>query len=253
MAIAEKQGDSTQLSNIANDLRNLYLAKENYTAALPLYLRSLAIREHIEGKSSQKVADSCYNLGILFLEQGRYTEAQAQFERTLNIRQKLFAPNSQLVADTFFQLSNVYKAENKLIDAQNALKAALTIESKNSQADQAILPSAASLALLYKENGQVDQAMQLYTHLIESGERLIAVAQPAGRGGVSRVAGAQQRLHASRLGVHRLLEQGERLVRREHIADVAIIELRRDLVRSHLRDESPYGFPARRPPYPTRH
>eukprot|EP00959_Pyramimonas_sp_CCMP1952_P313169 6555170-Pyramimonas_sp.AAC.1 len=60
-----------------------------YDDALPLYERSLAIREKVNhGEDHPSVAESLNNLAGLYYNTERYSEARPLFERALAIRQK---------------------------------------------------------------------------------------------------------------------------------------------------------------------
>ena len=59
--------------------------QDNYAAAEPLYVRSLAIREKVLGPEHPDVATSLNNLAELFSAQGNYADAEPFHRRSLEI------------------------------------------------------------------------------------------------------------------------------------------------------------------------
>jgi tetratricopeptide (TPR) repeat protein len=58
-----------------NNLAALYDNQGKYEQALPLYERSLAIREKVLGEHHPDVAQSLNNLAALYYNQGKYEQA----------------------------------------------------------------------------------------------------------------------------------------------------------------------------------
>ncbi|MDG2991455.1 tetratricopeptide repeat protein [Candidatus Synechococcus calcipolaris G9] len=70
----------------------LYHDQGNYQAALPLYQRSLRIRETALGENHPDVADSLENLASLYSEQGNEAAALPLRQRAERIRQMAGSP-----------------------------------------------------------------------------------------------------------------------------------------------------------------
>jgi tetratricopeptide (TPR) repeat protein len=70
----------------------LYSHQGKYGDALPLYKRSLAIRERILGPNHPEVAGSLNNLANLYYKQGRYVDALPLNLRAVRIAEVALEP-----------------------------------------------------------------------------------------------------------------------------------------------------------------
>ena len=74
-----------------NNLAALYKSMGKYDDALPLFERSLAIREKVHhGEDHPDVADSLNNLAVLYKNMGKYDDALPLYERSLAITEKVY-------------------------------------------------------------------------------------------------------------------------------------------------------------------
>ncbi|WP_020559052.1 tetratricopeptide repeat protein, partial [Thiofilum flexile] len=72
--------------------------------ALPLYERSLAIREQALGKDHPEVATSLNNLAVLYESMGEYAKALTLYERSLAINEKVLGknhPNTKITRENY--------------------------------------------------------------------------------------------------------------------------------------------------------
>ena len=88
------QADSPQaLATSLNNLAELFYAMGRYEAALPLYERSLEIREKELGATHPDTATSLNNLAALYRAMGRYEAALPLYERAVEILNQTLGPD----------------------------------------------------------------------------------------------------------------------------------------------------------------
>ena len=71
-----------------NNLANLHQGQEQYTEALPLYQRALAIREQVLGSQHPDTAETMHDLARLYEAQGSREEARSWYEQALAAREQ---------------------------------------------------------------------------------------------------------------------------------------------------------------------
>src|SRR5690348_4316306 len=74
--------------------------------AEPLYMRALAIREHVSGPKHPDVATSLHDLAELYHEQGKYPEAEIFYQRALALREQALSPQHPDLAKTLNSLGD---------------------------------------------------------------------------------------------------------------------------------------------------
>ena len=77
----------TRLATILYNLAGIYVEKERYPDAEPLYRQALAIRERTFGREHPIVAEVWNALGFLLLQQKKLGEAEGWFEKAANVWQ----------------------------------------------------------------------------------------------------------------------------------------------------------------------
>jgi tetratricopeptide (TPR) repeat protein len=87
--------------------------KANYSQALPLYERSLAIWEKVLGEHHPLVATSLNNLAGLYRNQGKYEQALPLYERSLAIWEKVLGEHHPDVAQSLNNLAALYSNQGK--------------------------------------------------------------------------------------------------------------------------------------------
>src|SRR5207247_6454556 len=78
----------------------LYQNEKNYSAAEPLYKRSLAIYEKSLGPTTPVLAGTLVNVAQFYEEQAKYAAAEPLYRRALAIYEKSAGPASPRVAST---------------------------------------------------------------------------------------------------------------------------------------------------------
>jgi TPR repeat protein/serine/threonine protein kinase len=88
-------------------LGNTYWRLAEYSNAVAMHDKALALRKQLYGEESSEVADSLNDLGKAYLLQGKYPEAVASHTKALELRRKLLGT---VHADTATSLNNLAEA-----------------------------------------------------------------------------------------------------------------------------------------------
>ena len=145
----------------------------DYTNALPLYERALAIREKALGPQHADTATSLNNLASLYRAMGDYAKALPLYERALAIREKALGPQHTHTATSLNNLASLYRAMGDYAKALPLCERALAIREKAlgpQHVDTAT--SLNNLAGLYRDMGDYAKALPLY-------ERALAIREKA--------------------------------------------------------------------------
>ncbi|MFA4993941.1 MAG: tetratricopeptide repeat protein [Bdellovibrionales bacterium] len=171
LALSEKNyaPDDLRLSNILNNLAELYIEQGLYPKAEPLHQRALKIVEKEYGRIHPNVAGSLNNLGRLYYEWARsYHEpkllekAKPFLNEALEIRKKIFGDNDLVVSTTLNNLGNVYAAQKNFLKAEQFHKQALEIRKNILDPDNPrIARSMANLAEVYGAQRKFVEAEKL--------------------------------------------------------------------------------------------
>ncbi|MCA1564318.1 MAG: tetratricopeptide repeat protein [Acidobacteria bacterium] len=150
----------------------LHLSKGDLDAAEKIYLRSLAIREKIEGTENPNVASTLSALGTTYLKKENFAQAEAAYRRVLAIREKSLGAEHVDVASALYSLSSVYTRRGDYTRAEPLLKRALAIQEKAEPDSFYVALTLNNLAYLYSETGDFEQAETLYTRSLALHEKL---------------------------------------------------------------------------------
>ena len=94
-----------------NNLASLLKDNGDHERALPLYERSLAIKEKAVGKDHPDTATSLNNLAKLYRDKGDYDRALLLYERSLAIREKALGKKHPHVAQSLNNLALLNKVK----------------------------------------------------------------------------------------------------------------------------------------------
>jgi CHAT domain-containing protein/Flp pilus assembly protein TadD len=158
----------------------LQLVKEGqYSQAIPIAERSLAITEKLLGKEHPLVAISLNNLAILYREQGNYQKAEPLFVRSLAIREKVLGKEHPDVAESLNQLGKLYYAEGNYQKAEPLFVRSLAIfEKVHGKEHPDVATSLNNLATLYKDQGNYQKAEPLYVRSLAIVEKVLGKEHP---------------------------------------------------------------------------
>eukprot|EP00976_Prorocentrum_cordatum_P085180 1185959-Prorocentrum_minimum.AAC.1 len=147
-----------------NNLANLNKCMGKYDDALPLFERSLAIREKVHhGEEHPEVATSLNNLALLYQKMGKYDDALPLFERSLAI--DLHGEDHPRVASALNNLAELNRAMGKYDDALLFFERSLAIREKVHHGEEHPRPELAlamySLVVLYHNLKRYREARML--------------------------------------------------------------------------------------------
>src|SRR5205085_2655033 len=95
----------------------IYVTKEEYAKAEPVYQRSLRIQEKALPADHPDLAVTFMGLARLHYYQGEYAKAGPLFQRALAIREKAVGPDHPDVAETLNAVARLYEAEGDIRQA----------------------------------------------------------------------------------------------------------------------------------------
>jgi len=125
--LTEAKPSLHQLLAALNDLANSLCDMGQYEEALPLYQRSLHLREVVCGPQHPAVARALHNLASLLKAGGWYEEAQKMYERALQIREAALGVAHPLVAESISSLAGLLRLTGKELEFDAVCERALQI------------------------------------------------------------------------------------------------------------------------------
>jgi CHAT domain-containing protein len=152
-----------------NNLAELHDTTGAYAKALPLYQRSLAIREKALGPAHPDVAQSLNNLAVLYSTTGAYAKAEPLFQRALAIWEKTLGPTHPDVALPLNNLAELYGAIGAYAKAEPLYQRSLAIKEK------ALGPHHPDVALSLNNLAALEVAQRRYPSAISLLKRALAI------------------------------------------------------------------------------
>ncbi|WP_353571407.1 FxSxx-COOH system tetratricopeptide repeat protein [Candidatus Albibeggiatoa sp. nov. BB20] len=153
--------------------------KANYSQALPLYERSLAIWEKVLGEHHPDVAQSLNNLAELYRNQGKYEQALPLFEHSLAIWEKVLGEHHPDVATSLNNLALLYSNQGKYEQALPLYERSLAIlEKVLGEHHPLVAQSLNNLATLYYKQGKYKEALPLFEHSLAIMEKVLGEHHP---------------------------------------------------------------------------
>jgi CHAT domain-containing protein/tetratricopeptide (TPR) repeat protein len=175
-AVAAELNEAERLNREAAEL---YKAGK-YDAAIPMALRSLAIREKALGPNHPAVAASLNNLALLYNSRGEYGRAEPLYQRALAISEKALGPDHPDVAQSLNNLAALYNSRGEYARAEPLYRRALAINEKALGPDHPeVATSLNNLAVLYDARGEYGRAEPLYQRALAISEKALGPDHPA--------------------------------------------------------------------------
>ena len=155
---AKKEGMTAYFQNA---LGSVFVARENFEAAYPLFQTALDTR--IRLKDTEGIAESGNNLGLALTNMGRFEEAITAYNKSLE-----FVPNADVTdrADTLRNIGSVYHTAGRYDLALDFLLRSVdllrNLQGASEDARQLYAFSLNSTADTYAELGQHEDALRYY-------------------------------------------------------------------------------------------
>lgn len=105
--IYKENNDSLGFAFVASAMAAIYDDLGNFVEAEKNLLKTLEIRERIQGENSLDVATCCANLATFLQDKGRYDEAKIYSNRALGIRTKVLGKHHPDVAVSYLDLGSL--------------------------------------------------------------------------------------------------------------------------------------------------
>jgi serine/threonine protein kinase/tetratricopeptide (TPR) repeat protein len=126
----ELKGQPAVEADLQETLGEAYGAIGDFTNALAMNRKALALREKLYGKEHPDVASSLHNISGALGSLGRLTEAETYCRQALAMRQKLLGPTNLAVAQSLWYLGGHLMAQKHYAEAETNLKRSLALRKK---------------------------------------------------------------------------------------------------------------------------
>lgn len=154
-------------------------AEDKHDEALPLAMRSLAIRERILGPNDPNVAAILNSVAEIYRIKGDYAKAEPLHLRALGIFERSFGSDHQFVARSLVGLGLLYSGKGGQRRAEPLFQRSLAIYEKALGSDH---PNVAvvlnNLGDLYRIEGSFDKALPLYQRALTICEAALGKRDP---------------------------------------------------------------------------
>jgi CHAT domain-containing protein/F0F1-type ATP synthase beta subunit len=168
----EQSGELEEAERLSQQVIQLR-AQGQYTAAIPLAERTLALREKVLGKEHLLVATSLNRLGLLYEHMGNYSQAEPLLQRSLAIREKVLGKEHPDVAQSLNNLAELYRDMGNYSQAEPLYQRSLAILEKVPGKEYPYAISLNNLALLYQAMGNYSQAELLFQRSLAIREKVL--------------------------------------------------------------------------------
>ena len=101
------EGARLEHARLLHQVALVFWTNGDYSTALELYRRALAIREDVYGNHPD-TADTCFNMANVYDAQGDQAKALELYRRALAIQEEVYGKDHPDTADTCFNMANVY-------------------------------------------------------------------------------------------------------------------------------------------------
>jgi tetratricopeptide (TPR) repeat protein len=164
LAIYEKSfgKEAIQDANALEGLADLYRHSKRFAEAIPLYMRTIRIREKIS-PDHPDLADTINGLADCYRKTGKNADAVPLYTRVLDIRQKALGSNHPRTAKSMENLAAAYAANNKFEMAEPVYEKLVTArESSAGPEDPKVASALEELAMTYSQTGKYKKAASRY-------------------------------------------------------------------------------------------
>jgi CHAT domain-containing protein len=150
-----------------NNLAGLYNIMGEYSKAEPLFLQTRGITKRVFGEENPDYAQSLGNLAGLYLTMGDYSKAEPLFLQERHICKKVLGEEHPDYAASLNNLAFLYKTIGEFTKAESLLRQSLEVKLQIAQRTLPVLPEAAALAYLAKQQIGRDPLLSVLRKLPE--------------------------------------------------------------------------------------
>ncbi|PQE21684.1 Kinesin light chain protein [Rutstroemia sp. NJR-2017a WRK4] len=158
-----------------NNLSALYLDLKRMDEAEPILYEALVVKENMLGPDHPRTLNTVNNIGNLLALQFKYDEATQMYERTLKGYQAINGPNHRTVIQSMNNLGEIamkrgdfFGAEVLFIDGIRRL-----LVQDGNQEDALVLYLKSNIALLYKLQNRLEEAVTAYINLVNKRKEVL--------------------------------------------------------------------------------
>jgi len=166
--------EDTTVARLLCNLGVLCFHVTDFGRALPVWQRSLAIREKVLGPKHLDIAFSLSGTALTYYYLSRFEDAERLQKRALAMREELAGPDDELVANSLSNLAIIYHDQGRYAKAEPLHLRSLAIRQKVFGADHlSVTGSMNNLARHYLDQGRFTEAESLYVRSLAIRERAL--------------------------------------------------------------------------------
>lgn len=167
LIICERINDQKGISDIYNNLANMYVDQGDYKTGLSYYLKSLKIR--LETNDKRGAAANYNNIGNTYLELGNYAESLSYLFKGLLLREEL--NDEEAISNSLSNIAGVYFYLGKNKEALDYNLRSLAIDERSGN-KQGIMSSLILVGGVYVNQHEPDKALEAFTKALKISEEM---------------------------------------------------------------------------------
>ena len=171
--------DHPDTLNARNSLAAAYLAAGRTAEAIPMFERTLALRQGLLGPDDPDTLTSRNNLAAAYQDAGRAGEAIQLFEQTLATRERLLGADDPSTVNSRGNLAAAYRDAGRAAEAIPLFEQTLACRERVLGPDHPDTQlSRKNLAHAYREVGRTAEAAPLFERVLADQRRVLRTDQP---------------------------------------------------------------------------
>ena len=170
----DKGEESLELADALHAMGMLHLDLGQYDKALPLFTRSLALKEKKLSIEAPSVADTQAKLGDLYKAKGMLRRAEEFYLKALSIHKKHTGLEDSAIADIWMELGDIYFQRGEYGKAEKYFLRSKSINTKSRGANHPIITRIDSkLAEIFTHNGDLEKGEDFYLKAVETAKQTL--------------------------------------------------------------------------------
>ncbi|CAF1315002.1 unnamed protein product [Adineta steineri] len=158
----------SDISDVYNNIGNVYGQKGEQNLALQNYEESYRIRQKVLPKNHPKIGASLHNIGLIYDDKGEYDRALDLLQQTLAIEDKNYPGDHIDKAHTIVCIGLVYQSKEDLNTALTWLNRAFDMYTRVLPANHPhIAKCLGNLGDMYEKKGDLDRTIDFYRRRLE--------------------------------------------------------------------------------------